>query len=160
MTAASIVLRLARPDEAEALAALSRDLIETGLPWRYRPERIARLIGRRDVSVLVAASGRRIAGFAAMEFGDERAHLMLLAVRPPLQRRGLGRRMVEWLIESAQVAGMASVHLELRQANDAARAFYAALGFSATLQVPGYYDGREGALRMLRLLRVPRATGP
>lgn len=160
MTAASIVLRLARAAEAEALAALSRELIETGLPWRYRPERVARLIGRADVCVLVAASGRRIAGFAAMEFGDERAHLMLLAVRPALQRRGLGRRMVEWLIESAQVAGMASVHLELRQSNEAALAFYRTLGFSATLQVPGYYDGREGALRMLRLLRVPRATGP
>ncbi|MBX3604040.1 MAG: GNAT family N-acetyltransferase [Piscinibacter sp.] len=160
MTAASIVLRLARPDDAEALAALSRDLIETGLPWRYRPERMARLIGSPEVSVLVAASARRIAGFAVMEFGDERAHLMLLAVRPALQRRGLGRRLVAWLLESAQVAGMASVHLELRAANEGARAFYATLDFVPTLQVPGYYDGREGALRMLRLLRVPHATGP
>lgn len=159
MTAAAIVLRPARVAEAEILAGLSRDLIETGLPWRYRPARVAALIRRQDTVVLVAAHGERIVGFAAMEFGDEHAHLMLLAVRPQQQRHGLGRRLVEWLIASARVAGIASLHLELRASNAAGLAFYRRLGFSTTLQVPGYYDGREPAWRMLRLLRAAPATG-
>jgi len=76
------------------------------------------------------------------------------------RRRGIGRRLVEWLIESALTAGMASVHLELRASNDAARRFYRAMGFYETVLVPGYYRGveggrKEGALRMLRVLRVP-----
>ena len=54
---------------------------------------------------------------------------------------------------------MASVHLELRSANEAARRFYRAMGFYETVLVPGYYrsgEGRkEGALRMLRVLRAP-----
>jgi ribosomal protein S18 acetylase RimI-like enzyme len=54
---------------------------------------------------------------------------------------------------------MASIHLELRAGNDAARRFYRAMGFYETVLVPGYYrsgEGRkEGALRMLRVLRVP-----
>src|SRR5205814_582222 len=95
-----------------------------------------------------AAPGRgTLTGFAIMEFGDERAHLVLLAVRPSHRRLGIGKRMLEWLLESARVAGMASIHLELRAANDAAR---------------GYYRGgegrKEGALRMLRVLRVPGQT--
>jgi len=34
--------------------------------------------------------------------------------------------------------------------------FYRALGFSETIRVPGYYRGRESALRMIRMLRVAR----
>ena len=33
-------------------------------------------------------------------------------------------RLLDWLLESARVAGMASIHLELRAGNDAARRFY------------------------------------
>ena len=65
--------------------------------------------------------------------------------------------MVEWLVESALVAGMASIHVELRASNAAALAFYAAMGFSETFRVPGYYRGRETAVRMLRMLRTARA---
>ena len=59
---------------------------------------------------------------------------------------------------------MASIHLELRASNDAARRFYRAMGFYETVLVPGYYrsgEGRkEGALRMLRVLRESRARCP
>jgi ribosomal-protein-alanine N-acetyltransferase len=105
----------------------------------------------------VACDRGRIAGFAIMEFGDERAHLVLLAVRPTHRRMGIGRRLVHWLVESARVAGMASLHLELRTGNEAARGFYRAMGFDETIVVPGYYRGREAALRMIRVLR---AHGP
>lgn len=160
MAATSIVLRLARPADAPAVAAMSRDLIEAGLGWRYRSARIARLVAAPETTVLVAAAGERIAGFAIMEFGAERAHLMLFAVDPRQQRQGIGRRMIEWLLKSAQTAGMASVHLELRAANAGARAFYRSVGFDATLQVPDYYDGREPALRMVRVLRPPGRPPP
>jgi ribosomal protein S18 acetylase RimI-like enzyme len=105
------------------------------------------------------ASRGAINGFAILEFGDERAHLVLLAVRPSHRRTGIGQRMLEWMIESARVAGIASIHLELRAGNDEARKFYRAMGFYETVLVPGYYRGgegrKEGALRMLRVLRVP-----
>ena len=71
----------------------------------------------------------------------------------------LRQRLLEWLLESARCAGMASIHLELRANNDAARRFYRAMSFYETVLVPGYYrsgEGRkEGALRMLRVLRAP-----
>jgi ribosomal-protein-alanine N-acetyltransferase len=90
-----------------------------------------------------------------MFFGDEHAHLNLLAVRPSHQRLGIGRRMVEWLVESAKVAGIASIHLELRAANAVARSFYKSLDFTESAYIPGYYRGREMALRMMRVLRAP-----
>ena len=61
--------------------------------------------------------------------------------------------MVDWLMESARVAGMATVSLELRAGNDSARRFYRALGFDDSAFIPGYYRGREMAVRMIRELR-------
>ena len=159
----SVTIRIAEPGDARAIAEMSRDYIESGLGWRYDPAHILRAMRRRE-SVVLAASERptyvagarpAIAGFSIMDFGDERAHLVLLAVQPLQRRRGIGRRMVDWLMESALAAGMASVHLELRADNEAARRFYRALGFSETVLMPRYYNGREAAMRMLRVLRAP-----
>ena len=163
MTAHAITIRLAEPRDAQAIALMSRDLVETGLGWKYDAPRVQRAIRHRDTITLVAwDSGRNAAspagpllGFAIMEFGDERAHLVLLAVRPSHRRRGVGRRMLEWLVESAKTAGIESVHLELRSGNEAARRFYRQMGFAETLLMPGYYRGKEAALRMLRVLRAP-----
>ena len=147
-------LGLAKASDAAHLAVLARDLIEAGLGWAYRPDRIAALIRDREIVTIVARGARKPSGFAIMRFGDERAHLILLAVEPAHQRRGVGRTLLEWLVESALVAGMSSIHVELRASNAPAYAFYRALGFVETIRVPGYYQGRETALRMLRMLRT------
>ncbi|MDA0224789.1 MAG: GNAT family N-acetyltransferase [Proteobacteria bacterium] len=168
MTAHAIALRPAAAGDARAIAQMSRDLVESGLGWKYDPDRVMRAIAHRETTTLVACEdGRRsaapgdpVAGFSIMEFGDERAHLVLLAVRPSHRRLGLGRRMLEWLTDSALTAGMQSIHLELRAGNEAARAFYRAMGYSGTMLVPGYYRGRESALRMIRVLRVPGEETP
>ena len=159
----ALTVRLAEQGDARAIAEMSRDFIESGLGWRYDPASIQRALRRRETTVLVASerptyvAGERpaLSGFAVMDFGDERAHLVLLAVQPVLRRRGIGRRLVDWLMESAIIAGMASVHLELRADNEAARRFYRALGFSETVLMPRYYNGREAAMRMIRVLRSP-----
>jgi ribosomal protein S18 acetylase RimI-like enzyme len=164
-----IQIQPAVPRDAHAIAEMSRDHIETGLGWRYDAARVIRAMRRAETAVLVARRrpsaarepsyfGRDmppLAGFAIMDFGDERAHLVLLAVHPGHRRRGVGRALVDWLLESARAAGMASIHLELRAANEAARRFYRALGFSETVLMPRYYDGREAAMRMILVLRTP-----
>ena len=155
MNLADITLRLARHSDAPTLAAMSRDLIETGLGWHYRPERIERLLNDPETATVVACDNKRTAGFAIMTMGAEWAHLVLLAVSSTHQRRGVGRRMTAWLIETAATAGVASVHVELRVGNKAAYALYRALGFTETLRLQRYYRGRETAIRMMRMLRPP-----
>jgi ribosomal-protein-alanine N-acetyltransferase len=166
MTPRAITIRPAEPRDAQAIALMSRDFIEAGLGWKYDAPRVLRAIRDRDTLAVVACEGGKsavargaITGFAIMEFGEERAHLVLLAVRPSHRRSGIGRRLFQWMLDSARTAGMASIHLELRASNDAARRFYRAMGFYETVLVPGYYrsgEGRkEGALKMLRVLRLP-----
>lgn len=155
MNLAGTMLRPADRSDAPTLAAMSRDLIETGLGWHYRTERIGQLLANAEAASVVACNGARTVGFAIMTLGDERAHLVLLAVRSEHHRRGIGRRLTQWMVDTSLTAGIATLHVELRADNRPAYMFYRALGFEQTLRIAGYYRGRETAIRMMRLLRVP-----
>ena len=153
LRARELTLRLARYSEASLIAHMSRDLVEGGLAWRWTPRRIAASILAPDVNVLVACDQEKIVGFAIMRYGDDKAHLNLLAVAPSHRRTGIGRRLIAWLEECAVVAGIFTVTLEFREGNHSAHFFYANLGYRPIRQIPGYYQGREAALRMRRDLR-------
>lgn len=149
-----LTLRVASPADAYSIAVMSRELIEAGLDgWSWAPDRVARSIRARDTTVLVAEVQDHLIGFAIMNFGDSQAHLSLLAVKPSHQRCGVARQMMSWLEESALVAGIEIINLELRATNDAARSFYRALGFTEATYIPGYYHGVETALKMARDIR-------
>jgi ribosomal-protein-alanine N-acetyltransferase len=143
---------LARASDAREIAEMSRDLIEQGLTWSWTPARVQHFICGSESSVIVARRERRIAAFAIMHFGDEVAHLNLLAVAPQYRRQGLGRQLMDWLTGTALEAGVFRINLELRTHNEAARIFYERLGFEHLGTVQGYYQGREAALRMSRHL--------
>lgn len=156
--AAAITLLPAQPADALPLAQLSRDLIEHGLPWSWRPDRIVRQIREPESVVLLARSGPEITGFGIMVYRRVHAHLSLLAVAPRWRRAGIGRRIVGWLEETALVAGLEWIDLEVRATNADARRFYDELGYHALEYVPGYYRGRESAIRMRRRLRPSERT--
>jgi ribosomal-protein-alanine N-acetyltransferase len=147
---------LALPRDASAIASLSRRLIEVGLPPSWPADRILCHIKRTDSVVLTARCHGQLAGFAIMQFGDERAHLNLLAVETTHQRRSLGRQLMNWMHESALVAGTFLLGLELRATNTGAQRFYETLGYRPGGVKPGYYQGVEDALRMTLDLRVGR----
>ena len=145
-------LGLARAADARDIAEMSRDLVEYGLTWSWTPARVQHVISGPDSSVVVARRDRHVAAFAIMHFGDEVAHLNLLAVAPEHRRRGLGRQLMSWLTTTAIAAGVFRINLELRTCNEPARLFYQRLGFDQLGIVQGYYQGREAALRMSRRL--------
>ena len=72
-------ISLARPSDALALAEMSRDLVEIGLGWSWKPSRILAMIEHPESVVLMARTRLEIAGFAIMEFHETHAHLNLLA---------------------------------------------------------------------------------
>jgi len=132
---------------------MSRDTIETGLGWSWRPGRVLAAIGDPETLSIVAGAAR-VHGFCIAQFGDDSVHLSLLAVDSDWRRRGIGRKLVHWMLASARVAGGAAVHVEMRLTNSSARAFYSALGFEEAEVVAGYYRGVESALRMILRLRA------
>jgi ribosomal-protein-alanine N-acetyltransferase len=159
----TLEISVARAADAQIIAEMSRRLVETGLPWTWTPARVARHIHHPDSMVITArpatTGSTTLAAFAIMHFGDDIAHLNLLAVDSRWQRRGLGRRLVQWLEHSAITAGTFTVCLEVRARNPVALLFYRDLGFDETGRVPRYYSGREDALRLSKDLRHPLSPG-
>ncbi len=145
-------IRLARTRDASVLAHMSRDYIEHGLGWRWRPLLIREKILAAETVVLIAdvvlAGERLIGGFAAMDFGQDQAILSLLAVRPNLRRSGIGARLLGWLHETARVAGCFDIELQVRAGNTAAHEFYEKFGYRVVAHLPGYYSGKEAAYHM------------
>jgi ribosomal-protein-alanine N-acetyltransferase len=150
----TITLGPARMGDAPAIAHLSRDLIETDLPWSWTPRRVAGLMRQRESSATIAKDGNRLAGFILAQYGDESVHIALLCVAKEYRRQGIGRRLVQWVEETAKVAGLFLVRLEVRAIKRDTRFFYASLGYREIDRMEGYYSGIEDAIKLSRDLRA------
>ncbi len=98
-----------------------------------------------------------IVGHGVMSLGPGECHILNVCVHPDHQRCGLGRRMVEHLLELARGQGARVALLEVRTSNDAAYRLYQALGFDEVGVRKNYYParkGREDALILARDLGV------
>jgi [ribosomal protein S18]-alanine N-acetyltransferase len=140
-------VRLALSEDAEDIAAMSRDLIEHGLPWTWRASRVLRAIHAADTNVAVARVDGELMGFGIMEYLDTDAYLALFAVRAARQRQGIGRLLLGWLEGSARAAGAERIRVEARRDNVAARSFYNELGYhEVAIRQGRYSDGVDGVV--------------
>ena len=153
-------LEPARIGDAALLAAMSQAHVEAGLKPAWGAARIRWHVRDAESVVLTARREALVAGFAIMRYGEDVAHLNLLAVDPAHRRRGIARALVQWLEETALTAGTFIIGLELRAGNEAARALYRALGYHELGQIPGYYQGVESAIRMMRDVRGRCESAP
>ena len=153
-------LQPARIADARRLAVMSQQFVEAGLRPAWSASRITWHMRHPESIVLTARYGGGTVGFAIMRYGDDVAHLNLLAVDPAHRRRGVARKIMTWLEETALTAGTFIIGLELRATNQEAFAFYAALGYRELGRVSGYYQGVEHAIRMARDVRTGRDSVP
>ena len=141
-------IRLAKTSDALLIAKMSRDLIESGLGWSWTPSRVSREIKATNSNVILSLEGNQVIGFAVMKYLDDEATLNLFGVHPKHRRKGVGTRMLKWLEQTALISGNGIVYLETRLTNTEGRKFYTSMGYKVIQRIPGYYKGRETALRM------------
>lgn len=145
-------IRLATLRDARAVAELSRDEIEHGLSWSWTPDRVRRAIRNPAINVAVAHEADLLVGFGIMHYGDEKAHLSLLAVHPARREHGVGGKLLDWLEACARTAGCERIEAEARADNQGALAFYGLRGFRRFGTLRGYYEGRIDAFRLAKSL--------
>ena len=92
----------------------------------------------------VAREGGAILGYAVLVAGAGEAHLLNVCVRPTDRRRGHGRALVRHLIDVAMGHGAATLFLEVRASNAAARRLYETLGFRPVGLRKNYYPAARG----------------
>ncbi|MBL0421009.1 GNAT family N-acetyltransferase [Ramlibacter sp. AW1] len=147
-------IRLGRAADAAAIAALSRELIEEGLPWTWQPARVLRALQHPETNVAVVDAGDELVGFGIMEYLDTDAYLVLLAVRRSDQRKGRGSALLRWLETAARAAGAERVRLDARRDNAAARSFYNEHGYHEIAIQEGGYHGAVDRIRLEKWLRA------
>lgn len=82
-------------------------------------------------------------GFSLTRTVSDESELLLIAVLPENQRRGVGRRLLDDFLERARNDGVARVHLEVRDGNPAV-AMYEAAGFLPIGRRRNYYRAADG----------------
>jgi [ribosomal protein S18]-alanine N-acetyltransferase len=143
-------IRLATSADAARIGEMSRELIEHGLRWRWTPASIRQCLRDPATNVAVAPAVDRIAGFAIMRYKDDEAHLILLGVDPAHRRRGIASALLAWHEDTALTAGIGTVYIEARAANEAARALYRRAGYQEVTRLRGYYEGIEDAAKFAK----------
>jgi len=77
------------------------------------------------------------------------AHLVNIAVEPGWRNRGIGKRLIESMIEFLRGRGIRRIKLEVRQSNVGAQRFYQRLGFILEETLPGYYGSEDAYIMVL-----------
>ena len=150
---ADVAVRFADLADAPAIAAMSREYIEHGLPWSWLPARVARAIRDPETNVVVVGRRAAIVAFGIMSYRDDDAHLLLFAVRRSSQRQGIGSAILLWLEDVARAAGCRRIRVEARRDNVAARSFYNEHGYHERAIRTAMYSGVVDGVRLEKWLR-------
>ena len=102
-------------------------------------------------SCWVYESGGEVVGYAVMMSVLDEAHLLNISIAGERQGQGLGRALLNHLIDTARRHGATMMFLEVRPSNKNAIALYESMGFNEFSIRKGYYpahNGREDAILM------------
>jgi ribosomal-protein-alanine N-acetyltransferase len=104
-----------------------------------------------DYSAWVLLRNEVIIGYALVMMVLDEAHLLNLSIAKDHQKQGLGRVLLEHMIDIAKNNQAANMFLEVRPSNISAIALYENMGFNEMAIRRGYYpakNGREDAVLM------------
>lgn len=97
-------------------------------------------------------------GFVMARLAADEAEILTLAVAPEARRQGVGGALLASALARAVAGGAAAMFLEVSVANAAARALYAAAGFTEAGRRRRYYPDGSDALVLRRALERPGGT--
>lgn len=101
----------------------------------------------------------RLLAYVSCYHLDTEMEILNLAVLPEHRRKGIGLKLMRWIMTYGRKSGVEQYHLEVRRSNTAAKNLYTRLGFRLAGVRTGYYpDNKEDALVMLHTKDIPQVT--
>ena len=144
--------------ESDVLDVIAVERASYQFPWS---EGIFRDCLRVGYVCRVVTVNEKIVAYGVMSVGAGEAHILNLCVGEPYRCQGVGKRLLTYLIERGNAAGMAEAFLEVRPSNTSAIRLYLSLGFEQVGMRRGYYQavgGREDAAVLKLALRSRRSS--
>jgi ribosomal-protein-alanine N-acetyltransferase len=103
---------------------------------------------------VVATDQDKVVGYGGMWILIDECHITTIAVDPKRRGEGIGRKILEHLIEKAKENDLDWISLEVRITNTVAQKLYKSLGFEVVGIRKGYYlPNNEDAIIMRLMLR-------
>jgi ribosomal-protein-alanine N-acetyltransferase len=124
------------------------EIMGSAFPARYGESwtrsQCAGILPMTGVRLILARTEKDCVGFSLYRTIAGDSELLLLAVDPRVQRKGIGRKLLGHFIDDARANGAERVHLEVRDGNAATR-LYESAGFVQVNRRRNYYRGKSGA---------------
>lgn len=143
-------------DAIEPVMAVMETAFDPTFGEAWRREQCLGILEMPGVWLTLALNGSEVKGFTLCRLIIDEAELLLIAVEPAMQHRGVGALLLENAINSAAHRGATRLHLEMREGNHAAE-LYQRFGFVQIGKRPAYYRGKFGepfdALTLTRTLK-------
>jgi len=146
---APLVLRPLTPSDVPELDALERVLFGAGA---WSPAALAEeVVGPGRWYVGAQHGAGPLVGYAGLWFDGEDAQVMTVGTAVEHQGRGIGRALLDALVERAREVGATSVLLEVRVDNEPALRLYERAGFERLGVRRGYYQPENKDAWTMRL---------
>ncbi|HLQ24541.1 MAG TPA: ribosomal protein S18-alanine N-acetyltransferase [Acidiferrobacterales bacterium] len=146
----SRLFHLRRMQEQDLKTVMAVEHAAYEFPWT---EGIFRDCLRVGYDCRVIEIPNNIIGHGVMSVAAGECHLLNICVHPLYQRRGLGRQLVEHLLELARRKKAHTALLEVRRSHKIAYQLYTHLGFNEIGARKNYYPARRGREDALILAR-------
>jgi len=135
--------RVSFPDAglASAVEALNVGFADYVVPMRWTADALTRRMEAESVdpaASFVYRAGGAPAGVCMIARRGRHSRVAAFCVSPAQRRAGVGRRMLQDALAAARTRGDARMSLEVIEQNEAAVAFYRALGFAIGRRLVGY----------------------
>ena len=138
-----------RPDDLDAVTAIE----EADGDVHWTRESFAKELSGEFVRFFIAVEPPGILGYAGYWKADTEAQITNLVVRKENRCQGIGKRLVEFILDCARSEMCKTCTLEVRKSNAHAQSLYRALGFEAKGQRPKIYkDPEDDAVLMEKKL--------
>ena len=139
---ARIAVRSGELADLDGVMLVMDSAFEEGFGERWTRSQCAGILPMTGVQLRLAGAAS-VKGFALLRVVAGEAELLLLAVAPAAQRRGVGQALLDDFVALGRAQGAHRLHLEVRDGNPAI-AMYNASGFTLAGRRKAYYHGPDG----------------
>jgi ribosomal-protein-alanine N-acetyltransferase len=145
MTMGSAIVEPGGSDDLDGVMAVMEAAFGNRFGEAWTRSQCAGILPMSGVALTLARTGPdgKVTGFTLVRTVAGESELLLIAVAPDHHRRGIGAALLDDFLARARAAGVARVHLEVRDGN-AATHLYRAAGFAPVGRRRNYYRAVDG----------------
>lgn len=141
------MVKIVKMTENEITGVYNVEINSFNKPWSLKSFKDE--LKNEIATYFVAYDENEIAGYIGMWSISGQCDITNIAVLPKHRRKGIGRKLIEHLIDYCKNKSLSPIYLEVRESNEAAKSLYSLMGFKMVGNRKRYYaDTGEDAIIM------------